>query len=286
MKKITRRDFVKTTSGAVVGGALVSAAPKMWGKATNLPMGIQLYTVREQLPKDFDGTLRQLHDDGFQEVEAAGYFGRTAAQFKQAMDNAGLHCVSAHHPLADLLAKEDELIQYGHDLGLSYIICSWARAKDPKQQELTLDDWKWDCEQFNRIGEKTRKAGIQFGYHNHVREFKKLDGMLIYDVLLHGTDPKLVTMEMDCGWVVAAGFNPIEYLNKYPKRFSMLHVKDMTAGPDPHSTVLGRGSIDYRPIFAAAKNIKHYFYEQEEFNNTPAQEAIKMSADYLKKLES
>jgi len=286
MKKISRRDFVKATSGAVVGGALVSTAPNLWGKAKHLPMGIQLYTVREMLPKDFDGTLRELHDDGFQEVEAAGYFGRTAAQFKQAMDDAGLHCVSAHHPLADLLAKEDELIQYGHDLGLSYLICSWARAKDPKQQELTLDDWKWDCEQFNRIGEKTKAAGIQFGYHNHVREFKKADGVLIYDELLRGTDPKLITMEMDCGWVVAAGFNPLEYLKKYPNRFSMLHVKDMTAGPNPHSTALGHGTIDYRPIFAAAKNVKHYFYEQEEFDNTPAQEAIKMSADYLKKLES
>lgn len=283
MKKITRRDFVKTTTGAAIGGALLSAAPTVSAAKKHLPLGIQLYTVREMLPKDFDGTLRQLHDYGFEEVEAAGYFGKTALQFRQAMDNAGLRCVSAHHSLADLLAKEDELIQYGHDLGLSYLVCSWARARDPKQQELTLDDWKWDCDRFNRLGEKTKTAGMQFGYHNHVREFKRLDGVLIYDELLNRTDPKLVTMEMDCGWVIAAGFQPVEYLKKYPERFSMLHVKDMTAGAEPKSTELGHGTVDYRPIFDAAKDIKHYFYEQEDFD-TPPQEAMKNSAEYLKKL--
>jgi sugar phosphate isomerase/epimerase len=266
----------------VIGGAMLSSASQVFAAAKHLPMGIQLYTVREMLPKDFQGTLRTLHDDGFREVEAAGYFGRTVAQFKQAVDVAGLRCVSAHHPLADLLAKEDELIQYAHDLGLSYLICSWPRAKDPSAQELTLDDWKWDFEQFNKLGEKTKAAGIQFGYHNHNREFKKLDGVLIYDELLRLTEPKLVTMEMDCGWVVAGGYSPAEYLKKYPERYSLLHVKDMTAGANPHSTELGHGTIDYAPIFAAAKNVKHYFYEQEEFD-MPEAEAIKVSAEYLQK---
>lgn len=282
MKNISRRDFVKTTAGAAIGAAVLGSTSSLLA-AKRLPLGIQLYTVRDLLPKNFDGTLQALHEDGFVECEAAGYFGRTAADFKKSVQNAGLRCVSAHHPLADLLAKEDELIQYSHDLGLKYLICSWPRAKDPSRQELTLDDWKWDFDQFNKLGEKTKAAGMQFGYHNHNREFQKLDGVLIYDELLRLTDPKLVTMEMDCGWVVAAGYKPVDYLTKFPHRYSLLHVKDMTAGPNPHSTELGHGVIDYKEIFAAAGNVQHYFYEQEEFD-MPAMEAIKVSADYLKAL--
>jgi len=283
MDPISRRRFLKHAAGAAIGGAVVSAAPFLLGKTQRLPLGIQLYTVRDLMAKDLYGTLRDVAAAGFQEVEAAGYFGRTAAQFKQAVEVQGLRCVSAHHSLADLLAKQDELIQYGHELGIKYLICAAPRAKDPSSKTLTLDDWKWDFEQFNKIGEKTRAAGIQFGYHNHVGEFKTLDGVLVYDELLRQTDAKLVTMEMDCGWVVVAGFQPVEYLKKYPNRYTLLHVKDvvMKPGSEPRSTELGRGSVDYAPIFAAAKHVQHYFYEQEEFDMPPV-EAIRISVAYLK----
>ncbi|MGZ4813861.1 MAG: sugar phosphate isomerase/epimerase family protein [Terriglobales bacterium] len=279
---ISRRDFVKVGAGAAVGGAVLGS--KLWATPRNLPLGIQLYTVRDLLAKDFEGTLHDVHSAGFVEVEAAGYYGRSAAEFKQAVEGAGLKCVSVHHSLGDLLAKP-ELIDYVHNLGASYLICSSPRTKDGSDRELTLDDWKWNADQFNKLGEKTKTAGLQFGYHNHVHEFKKLDGVVAYDELLKDTDAKLVTMEMDCGWVFVGGFKPADYLKKYPNRFSLLHVKDMVSNGNEHkSTELGRGSIDYKTVFAAAKNVKHYFYEQEEFE-IPAVQALKISADYLNNLK-
>jgi sugar phosphate isomerase/epimerase len=283
MAGISRRGFLKTASAAVVAGA----CSKLSATAQRLPPGIQLYTVRNLLAKNFYGALRDVASAGFQEVEAAGYFGRTAAQFRDAIAIEGMRCVSAHHSLADLLSKEEELIQYAHDLGLKYLICAAPRAKDPDRKELTFGDWKWNFDQFNRLGERTKAAGIQFGYHNHTEEFKEHHGKLVYDALLHHTDPDLVTMEMDCGWVVAAGFKPIDYLQRYPTRYTLLHVKDMVMKPDaePHSTELGHGDIDYAPIFAAATHVRHYFYEQEEFDMDPIK-AIKISAAYLDKLKA
>ncbi len=279
---ISRRNFVKAGVGAVIGGAVLGS--KLWASPRNLPLGIQLYTVRDLLAKDFEGTLRDVHSAGFVEVEAAGYYERTAAQFKQAVESAGLKCVSVHHSLGDLLSKP-ELIDYVHNLGASYLICSSPRTKDGSNHELTLDDWKWNADQFNKMGEKTKFAGIQFGYHNHMHEFKKFDSVVAYDELLKGTDPRLVTMEMDCGWVFAGGFQPVDYLTKHPDRFSLLHVKEMVMSEGkPKSTELGHGSIDYKAVFAAARNVKHYFYEQEEFD-IPAMQALKISADYLSNLK-
>ena len=280
--RITRRDFVKTCAGAVVGTAALSATTA-WAAPKKRLLGIQLYTVRDQLKKDFEGTLRDVHSAGFVEVEAAGYYDRTAPQFKQAVKNAGLLCVSVHHSLGDLLDKGDELIKYVHSLGATYLVCSSPRAQDPSRKDLTLDDWKWCADQFNKFGEKTKTAGLQFGYHNHIHEFEKHDGGIGYDVLLSSTDPKLVTLEMDCGWVAVAGYKPADYLAKYPDRFSLLHVKDMIGKGEQHkSTILGRGEVDYAPILAAARNVRHYFYEQEEFDGAPM-DALKASAEYLRK---
>jgi sugar phosphate isomerase/epimerase len=266
-----------------------------------LPLGLQLYSVRDLLPKDYEGTLRQLGALGYQEVEAAGFFGHTPAQAKQAMDKAGLRCVSAHYALKELLPKLDETIQYGKELGLNYIVCAapWlkdpSKVKDPGSREardkMTLDDWRWNTEQFNRIGERVHAAGMKFAYHNHTAEFRSENGVLFYDDIMRQTDPAKVQMEMDCGWVVVGGGNPVELLTKYSSRICMLHVKEFKiSGPasnaaPPPSTEMGRGSIDYVPIFNAAKNadIKHIFVEQEEFD-VPPMDALKIDADYMKAL--
>ena len=236
---------------------------------------------------------------GYQEVEAAGFFGRSPSDVKKAMDEAGLRCVSAHYSLKDLLPRTEETIQYGKDLGLQYIVCASPWWKDPSKvkdagsraarERMTLDDWHWNAEQFNRIGERVSAAGMRFAYHNHTPEFRSENGVVFYDELLKSTDPSKVTMELDCGWAVVAGKNPAEYLTRYPARFSMLHVKDfkMTAGvtptEPPPSTELGRGTIDYRPIFAAAKKagIKHAFVEQEQFDMAPM-DALKIDAEFMR----
>jgi sugar phosphate isomerase/epimerase len=302
MQGISRRKFLKTASASAAFVAACADAPWLLANPLGLPLGLQLYSVRDLLPKDYEGTLHQLSAIGYREVEAAGFFGRSASEVKQAMEQAGLHCVSAHYSYADLAPHLDEVIQFGSTLGLEYIICasaglpdgSPAKSADPRltREAMTLDDWRWNAEQFNRMGERVNAAGIKFGYHNHTAEFRALNGVVIYDELLRLTDPARVTMEMDCGWVIVGGKNPVDYLRRYPTRISMLHVKDFkltgVPGSDtdpPPSAELGRGSIDYRPIFAAASkaNIKHAFIEQEQYD-MPPMEALKIDADYWKAL--
>jgi sugar phosphate isomerase/epimerase len=287
MSNLSRRDFLKTTGAvattAVVGTRTLSSTP------LRLPIGLQLYSVRNLLPKDFDGTLHQLSAAGYKEVEAAGYFNKTAAEFRHAMDQAGLRCISAHHTLVQLRSQLDELIEFGHTLGLEYIICSSSGGvhRDPTAKgDLTLDDWRYVAGEFNRIGEKLKSAGITFGMHNHVPEFAVENGVLVYDELLRLTDPKLVVFEMDCGWVTAAGHNPVDYLSRAPERFPLLHVKDMTREADGkfHSVVMGTGVANYAPILRAATELKHYFSEQEEFVGDTMTE-LREDAEYMRKLD-
>jgi len=220
MRRISRRAFLKTASASAACAAVWSGARQLMANPLGLPIGLQLYSVRELLPKDYDGTLRQLGALGYREVEAAGFFGHTPGEVKQAMDHAGLNCVSAHYPLRDLLPKVNEVIQFGKDLGLRYIVCAspWlkdpSRVKDPgsraARDAMTLEDWRWNAEQFNRIGELVNAAGIRFAYHNHTAEFSSENGVVFYDELLRTTDPTKVTMEIDCGWVVVGGKNPVQ----------------------------------------------------------------------------
>jgi len=252
-----------------------------------MPIGLQLYSVRDLLPKDFDGTLAKLRAAGYTEMEAAGYYERKAPEFRHAMDQAGLRCVSTHHQLGLLREKLDELIEYGHSLGLEYIVCSSSNRRDPAAKgPLTLDDWRFVASEFNRIGEKVKAAGMSFGYHNHTPEFGAEGGVVFYDELLRLTDPKLVCFEMDCGWVAASGIDAVAYIRKAPERFPLLHVKDMARNAEGklHSVVMGHGIVDYKPILRAATGLKHYFIEQEEFD-IDVIEALRQDAEYMRKLE-
>ncbi len=287
MSITSRRTFLQAT-GAVVAAACagierVTAAP------LSIPIGLQLYSVRDLLPKDFDGTLRQLKEAGYSVVEAAGFFDKSAKDFRHAMDQAGLRCISSHHSLRDLQSQLDQWIDYGHTLGLEYIVSSEAGGvhRDHNAKgELTLDDWRWVADELNRIGEKLKSAGIALGVHNHIPEFVVLDGVVVYDELLRLTDPKFVVFEMDAGWVTASGFDPVKYLSKTPERFPLMHVKDMAreANGKYHPVVMGTGVADYRRILRAATGLKHYFIEQEEFVGNPMQE-IREDAEYMRKLD-
>jgi sugar phosphate isomerase/epimerase len=244
--------------------------------------------VRALLAKDFDGTLVKVRADGYTVVEAAGYFDRTAADFRKAMDAAGMRCVSTHHTLSVLETELDKWIEYGHTLGLEYIVCSSSGGmhRDPAAKGApTLDDWRWIAGEFNRIGEKVKAAGMTFGVHNHTPELATIDGVPVYDELLRLTDPKLVVFEMDAGWVYASGHNPVDYLTKTPERFPLMHVKDMIRQPDGKElmTVLGKGSIDYGPVMRAATGLKYYFVEQEAFEMEPIEE-LKLNAEYMHNL--
>ena len=301
----SRRQFLKIAGAASLAAAAGLRPSFLGAYPLGLPLGLQLYSLRELLPKDFDGTLKGIAAAGYTEVEAAGFYAMTAQDFKQSMTAAGLNCVSAHYPLNLLQPQLDSILEYAKELGLQYVVCSSPSLKDPSRlkvsskdpgyheawvQAFTMDDWKWNAEQFNQIGSRVKSQGMHFGYHNHTTEFRKLGKVVPYDELIRLTDPELVTFEMDCGWVAVAGYSPAEYLTKYPTRISMLHVKefDLKIGTEhPQSTELGRGTIDYRPILEAAKkggHLTHYFVEQEEFDMPPL-EAIKVDAEYLNNLK-
>lgn len=282
---MTRRDFARLGAGAA---AVLAGAGRVLAAPLDKPIGLQLYSVRNLLPKNFEGTLEQLSAAGYKEVEAAGYYNKSAKDFRHAMDQAGLRCISGHYTLSLLRAQLDEEIEYAHALGLEYMVCSSSGGvhRDPNAKgEPTLDDWRYIAGEFNRVGEKLKAAGIAFGVHNHTPEFATEDGVLVYDELLRLTDPRLVVFEMDCGWVKASGHNPVDYLSKMPERFPLMHVKDMAHEPGGgyHSVVLGTGTINYAPILRAATGLKHYFIEQEEFAGDPMKE-LREDAAYMRKL--
>jgi sugar phosphate isomerase/epimerase len=289
MSNASRRTFLKA-SGAVAAAAFVGAS-RLTAKPSHVPIGLQIYSVRDQLSKDFDGTLAKVRASGYTVVEAAGYYNKTATEFRHSMDVAGLRCVSTHHPLDMLRSRLDELIEYGHVLGLEYMVCSSSGGvhRDPsnKRDELTLDDWRYVAGEFNRIGEKVKAAGMTFGVHNHTPEFAQEGNVLVYDELLRLTDPKLVIFEMDCGWVYNSGHQPVDYLSKAPERFPLLHVKDIAKGADGkvQLPVLGRGTMDYHAILRAATGLKYYFVEQEEYQMEPFEE-LRENAEYMRKLNA
>ncbi len=282
----SRRNFLK--AAGAFGAAACVGVEQAAAKRLHMPIGLELYSVRDLLPKDFDGTLAQVRAAGYTVVEAAGFYNRSAADFRSSMDKAGLRCISAHYTLSLLETQFDSLMGYAHGVGLEYMICSSSggmhrnpAAKGPQ----TLDDWRWIAGEFNRIGAKVKAAGMTFGVHNHIPEFAVFDGTIVYDELLRLTDPGLVVFEMDAGWVSAAGHDPIAYLKKTPERFPLMHVKDVARGADGkfHSTVLGRGKMDYAPILRAATGLKQYFVEQEEFEMDPMQE-LRIEAGYMRNL--
>jgi sugar phosphate isomerase/epimerase len=263
------------------------------------PVGIQLYTVNGPMEQDPAGTLKQLRKIGFGEVESAGFGKLSATQCRRLLDDAGLACPSAHLPFDpnNLNSTFDDALA----LDAKYATSSSLDALLPKaavtmsKPAMSVDDAKRIAELANRIGAAAKHAGLQYTYHNHAAEFADQGGGAIgYDVLLRETDPELVKFEIDCGWMIFAGRNPIDYFNKYPNRFPMIHVKDFinpiekTDVSDSATAMLGaelgHGVIDYRPIFAAAKKagLRHYFAEQEgPFSRMNQLEAAKVAYEYL-----
>jgi sugar phosphate isomerase/epimerase len=296
MKTIDRRKFVKTAvqTATTVTAASLLADKFSWAAAEHRieKVGLQLYTVRDLMKDDFDGTIAKVAAIGYKEVEFAGYFGRTAQQVRAACDKNGLAPVSTHIQYEELDDKFPSVIETSKAIGLKYIVCPFIKEELRKSPDI----WKQASDKFNRCGEQTKKAGIQFAYHNHWFEFLPVDGKLPYDELLKLCDPNLVKMEMDLCWITAAGGDPLKYFNEYPGRFPLVHVKDLhsipkvTAGGAQNYgdtvdlTEVGSGLIDWKRIFAQSDKagIKHYIVEHDH----PKQpfDSITKSYEYLNKL--
>jgi sugar phosphate isomerase/epimerase len=255
---------------------------------------VQLYTIRNQMKADFDGTLAKVAAIGYKEVEFAGYFGRSPKDVRAALEKNGLTSPACHVEY-DVLTpdKWPAQIESAKAIGQSYIVNPWI----PEELRKSEDDWKRAADTFNRAGESSKKAGIQFAYHNHWFEFLLVNGKLPYDTLLGLCDKDLVKMELDLCWITVGGGDPLKYFDRYPGRFPLVHVKDLKALPKASAaggqsfgdslkdmTEVGSGFIDWKRIFAQSDKagIKHYIVEHDK-PKAPF-ESIKTSYEYLSKL--
>jgi sugar phosphate isomerase/epimerase len=308
-----RRDFLKSSASAVLAtttftGITWSAAPKKLNK-----LGVQLYSVRSLMGNDFEGTIAKVAEAGYDQVEFAGYYDRKPEAIKTLLDKLGLDAPASHLGY-DLLKKEniEQTIQTSKILGHEYLILpslprerssqSGARPQGqrppqggqrssegqprqrPSEPTFTVEQTKEFARIFNQIGEACHKAGLRFAYHNHRYEFANVEGGggIMYDILLEETNPELVEYEMDLGWAIVAGADPLAYFKKYPGRITLVHVKDFNE--ENESVPVGKGKIDYKPILAKAEEagIKYYIVEYEGQEDPLG--SIEASAKYLKNL--
>jgi len=276
---INRRKFIeRAASGAISAWALTKNIP-----ITRLDkVGVQLYTVRNDMEKDFEGTLQKVASLGYKEVEFAGYYNRTPQQVKEILNRLGLESPSVHVPLKAIQDNIEQSIEAAKIIGHKLIVCPYLEPDDRK----TIDNYKRHAETFNKAGEACNQAGIEFGYHNHDFELAAIDGTVPLDLLLAETDKNLVKLEMDLYWMKKANVNSLAYIAKHPGRTIAFHVKDMDNTPKMFFTEVGRGIINFKEIFTQSKNsgVKYYFVEQDQSPGSPL-DSLKISIDYLKQLE-
>jgi len=261
----TRRNFLATLGVAAFGLASRDAladgvllAPKRKLKK----VGLQLYTVRDLMKADLPGTLRKVAQIGYKEVEFAGYFGRSPAQIRALLKQNGLTSPSSHIGL-DILEK-DPVKAFADAKAIGH---QWATVPYiPEERRKTVDDWNRIIDLLNRLGPQAKAAGLRLAYHNHDFEIRPVNGVRPLDMMLDKTDPSLVDFEMDLYWVVFGGGDPIDFFNRHPKRFAMVHVKDSAGPPDNKMVDVGKGTIDFPKIFAQSDKagIKHYFVEHDQ----------------------
>jgi len=271
MSAISRREFCKTaTTSAAAAGLLSAGVLKLDANPLGLPIGCQTWPVREMIAKDFPGTLKQLAAAGFQSIEMcspvgyddSGFGGLTkykGAELKKIINDAGLTCVSSHFGLEELRKNQDDRIAWATDVGLTQMLV--ASLDGPKKP--TMDDVKRAADEYNKMGEKATKAGIQQGLHNETFETSTVDGKRTYDILFELLDPKLVKFQFQVS-TVSQGFDAAEYFNKYPGRFVSMHVQGWSAQTRKIMPV-GQDTLDWKKIFTAAKTggIKNYFVEMK-----------------------
>ena len=289
---MNRRDFLRSTA---VGGTLAAMSGPLgqfaFASPYEKPVGLQLYTLRDQLEKDVAGTIQQVAKIGYRDVEIYSLYGKSPAEFKKILSDNGITASSGHYLLKDVKSGWEKHVDEAKTLDLKYMVNAILQPEERK----SFDDFKRLVEVFTKAAETTQKGGIQFCYHNHNFEFKKYGNTTAYDYLLNTLDPKLVKFEMDCFWVTHGGHDPVAYFNKYPGRFPLLHIKDKKDHPAPTHELdakmglfapVGQGTINWKRIFAAAPKggMQHYYVEQD-YCEKPPLEAIKISYDYLSKLQ-
>jgi sugar phosphate isomerase/epimerase len=284
----SRRNFIKLAGIAAAGAAI---APSFAFAAPAKIVGIQLYSLRVELPKDVRGTIANVAKAGYKEVETFGYsvkdkfWGLDPKSFKALLTENGLTAPSGHYGMDKFMTdgNPEELktyIEAANEIGSSYIVVPYLGDNLRKNE----DDWKKMAAKLNEAAVICKASGLKLGYHNHNFEFVKYGETTGYEIMLKETDPALVQFEMDLYWVVRSGNDPLKLFTEFPGRFPMWHVKDMDKIDNTINTEVGSGTIDFKGIYKNAKlaGLKHLIMEQENFSMDPYK-SIKQSADYIKK---
>jgi len=286
MPAISRREFCKIAATQTAAlGALSAGALKLRANPLGMPIGCQTWPVKEMIAKDFPGTIKQLADAGFQSIELCspvGYaefgFGGLAkykgAELRRILGDAGVTCISSHFGITELRANQDDRIAWAKDVGLTQMLVPSLDAGDKP----TMDDVKRAADEYNKMGEKAAKAGIQQGLHNEGFELSTVDGKRTYDVLFELLDPKFVKFQFQVS-TISKGFDAAEYFTKYPGRFVSMHVQGWSVATGKVAPV-GQDSLNWKRIFTAAKvgGIKNYFVEMKL-------DLMKASVPYLRDLQ-
>ena len=294
---LSRRSFFVSAGAGIAAGAFMSRTA-FASHHEKVPLGIQLWTVKDEAAKDLEGTLRKVYAAGFREIEFAGYYDKAPADLAKFMKDIGFSLVSMHANATAISKTGDQILADAKTLGLKYVVCSSPGVTPEKEKlpweermkSVDLNDWKWNADLFNKFGKQVSDAGMTFAYHNHSAEFKKFGDQTAFDWLFANTDAKHVKIELDIGWVVVAQQDPIALLNQYKGRVIALHVKDVakreSADKEPASVALGEGVVDWKKVLTTAKGngVKAFFYEQEAPYTRPVLDSVKISGDYLKKL--
>jgi len=281
---ITRRNFLQLSAAGLGTLALSDLA---FAAIKPFPVGVQLYTVREQVEQGLGAVLAHISMIGYKEVETYwNVYSHPAKKLRSMIVDNGLSVPSGHFDYDGLESKLD----YAKELGVQYMICPML----PKDMWTSADGFKKAAEQFNKWGETIHGMGMQFGFHNHNYEFQKFGNTTGFDILTQTADPKLVCLEMDCYWITQAGQDPVAMLKKYGSRIQLLHLKDRQSGfpttqmlsPDAeHMTEVGSGTINWKAVIETAQQtgVKHFFVERDN-GSTPPFESLRISYNYLSKL--
>lgn len=293
--KYTRKRFLKTAttglattfiSGKLMGGNIVSN----FDSSRKLKkFGLQLWTIKDILPKDPKGVLKQVAAMGYKQIESyegdmGMFWGMKNTEFKKLMDDLGMQIISSH---CDIDEGFDRKANEAGEIGMKYLIDPWFGPQK------NIDLFKKEAEKFNERGETCKKAGLRFGYHNHDYPFVPVDGQKPLDVMIQNTDPNLVDFEMDIYYVVTEKEDPKKWFEKYPGRFRLCHIKDrgrnipisIEAAEDA-SCVAGKGEINFPEILKSGQKngLKYFIIEQEHFDKISSIEAAKENAEYLRKI--
>jgi sugar phosphate isomerase/epimerase len=285
MSEISRREFVSNVVRGVAVAGFISGAMELEANPLGLPIGCQTWPVRERIAKDFPGTIGQLAEAGFQTVELCSPVGYADSGFaglakykgnelRRVLGDAGVTCTSSHFSIQELRDDQDGRIAWARDVGLTQMMV--PSLDGPKKP--TMDDVKRRAEEYNNMGERSAKAGIQQGLHNEDFELTMVDGKRTYDLLFDLLDPKLVKFQFQVS-TISAGYDAAEYFTKHPGRFNSMHVQGWSAA-DNKIVPVGQDSLDWKKIFTAAKagGVKNYFVEMDL-------DLMKASVPYLRKLQ-